>query len=125
MPSTVYEPKQEVKWCQLVIRDLGRKFRSRYARWATEELILNQENERKEEAIESLVDGVADQPFLEVEWRIVLKSALTASEQCVVTNRYWDGRTQRETAKACGVSQANVSRIQQRALAKLKEEWQA
>ena len=53
-----------------------------------------------------------------------VQRALTAREAAVITLRYgMDGkkpRTQRETAQLCGISRSYVSRIEKRALEKLR-----
>jgi RNA polymerase sporulation-specific sigma factor len=55
----------------------------------------------------------------------LVDTVLTDRERKIITLRYGlDGgppRTQRETAEACGISRSYVSRIEKRALEKLRE----
>lgn len=46
---------------------------------------------------------------------------LSESERAVIRNRYFEDRTQQETANILGISQVQVSREEQRALDKLRE----
>ena len=57
--------------------------------------------------------------------RLTLRSAITAlpeREQQVLLLRYYKGLTQMNTARVLGVSQVQVSRLERRALDKLRRE---
>ena len=70
-----------------------------------------------------LLDQVAAQDAV-LQLRQLMKTCLTEQERQVLAMRYGlDGRTaqrQREVAQACGISRSYVSRIEKRALGKLR-----
>ena len=75
-----------------------------------------------EDALEDvLTEGEMEEKILE---RIALREAisqLTDREQMVIRLRYFHGLTQDKTAKILGVSQVQISRIEKKALAALRQ----
>ena len=72
-----------------------------------------------------LVDQLADQKENSESWteKIALGEALKhvpERELMVVKMRYYEGKTQVEISKLTGISQAQVSRLEKSAIAKLK-----
>mgnify|MGYP000554896141 FL=1 len=68
-----------------------------------------------------LTEGEMEEKILE---RIALREAiaqLTDREQMVIRLRYFHGLTQDKTAKILGVSQVQISRIEKKALAALRQ----
>lgn len=64
----------------------------------------------------------------QAEWLQWIRSQLTPAEDKLLTMRFFDRRGQRECAKALGVSQMQVSRMERRMLARLREQaerWQS
>lgn len=73
----------------------------------------------------SLLDTLADIAFCGydiVEFQLAFQ-VLTAREQEVLRLRYYNDRFQSEVAKVLGVSQMQVSRIERKAIAKLKDQF--
>ncbi|MDP9729938.1 hypothetical protein FY534_14250 (plasmid) [Alicyclobacillus sp. TC] len=117
-----FEPKQEVAWCLKVIRNHAHNMRKQYARWSKDELTLNELTMTGEEREESFPSEAASYELSMTEWEIFFNETLTNTEKCIVKKIYWEGSSQRETAKSCVLSQAEVSRVNYRILQKLKEE---
>jgi RNA polymerase sporulation-specific sigma factor len=70
---------------------------------------------------ETIGDGLQEDVILE---RIALRDALRAlpaKEREIIALRYYRGMTQTETARRVGVSQVQVSRVERRAMKKLRE----
>ena len=64
----------------------------------------------------------------QAEWLQWIRSQLTPAEDKLLTMRFFDRRGQRECAKILGVSQMQVSRMERRMLARLRERaerWQS
>ena len=56
---------------------------------------------------------------------LALKDALASlseREKNILRRRFWDGKTQVEVASEIGISQAQVSRLEKGAIAKIKEQ---
>ncbi|MCK8828279.1 SigB/SigF/SigG family RNA polymerase sigma factor [Natroniella acetigena] len=71
-----------------------------------------------------LVDQLSEEEGLELTDEINIREALkvlTARERLIIKLRFYRGRTQSEVAERIGVSQAQISRLQKRALNKLHE----
>ena len=47
---------------------------------------------------------------------------LDSREKRILALRFYDGRTQMEVAKAVGISQAQVSRLEKNAISRIKKE---
>jgi RNA polymerase sigma-B factor len=90
-------------------------------------LSLNSEIESDEDKkVSNLLDylGRADLQIENVESRVVLERAfsrLTGRERLVIYLRFYQGLSQSETAKILDISQMHVSRLQSKALQKLKD----
>ncbi|MBP0971618.1 MAG: RNA polymerase sporulation sigma factor SigG [Oscillospiraceae bacterium] len=74
-----------------------------------------------------LIDQISDPDSNESSWmsEIALRDALAAlsdREKSILRRRFWQGRTQVEVAQEIGISQAQVSRIEKAAIAKIKEQ---
>ena len=74
-----------------------------------------------------LIDQIGDPDSSEQSWmsEIALRDALAAlsdREKNILRRRFWQGRTQVEVAQEIGISQAQVSRIEKAAIAKIKEQ---
>ncbi len=74
-----------------------------------------------------LIDQISDPDSNESSWmsEIALRDALAAlsdREKNILRRRFWQGRTQVEVAQEIGISQAQVSRIEKAAIAKIKEQ---
>ena len=72
-----------------------------------------------------VMDQISDKSERESEWceRIDLKKALsmlTPKERRIIDMRYYEGKTQSEVSKSCNVSQAQVSRLENSAVKKLR-----
>ena len=50
---------------------------------------------------------------------------LSETEQKLITMRYFEDKTQTQVAKACGISQVQVSRLEKKILLKLRKEMYA
>ncbi|MCK8816699.1 RNA polymerase sporulation sigma factor SigG [Natroniella sulfidigena] len=69
-----------------------------------------------------LVDQLSEEENLELTDEINVREALkvlTARERLIIKLRFYQGRTQAEVAERIGVSQAQISRLQKRAINKL------
>lgn len=74
-----------------------------------------------------LIDQISDPDSNESSWmsEMALRDALAAlsdREKNILRRRFWQGRTQVEVAQEIGISQAQVSRIEKAAIAKIKEQ---
>ena len=72
--------------------------------------------------MDQLSDKNSDAGWLE---EIALKEAvksLSAREKRILAMRFFDGRTQMDVASQIGISQAQVSRLEKGALAKIKKQ---
>ena len=49
-------------------------------------------------------------------------AALSDREKNILRRRFWQGKTQVEVAQEIGISQAQVSRLEKAAIAKIKEQ---
>lgn len=54
-----------------------------------------------------------------------IMTTLSETEQKLIKMRYFEDKTQTEVAKACGISQVQVSRMEKKILLKLRKEMQA
>ncbi len=74
-----------------------------------------------------LIDQISDPASAENAWmsELALKDALASlseREKNILRRRFWDGKTQVEVASEIGISQAQVSRLEKGAIAKIKEQ---
>ena len=74
----------------------------------------------------TVMDQVGDSRSGDEQWleQIALSEALralTEREKRILSLRYYDGRTQMEVAKEVGISQAQVSRLEKAAIARIKQ----
>ncbi|MEN1970540.1 RNA polymerase sigma factor SigB [Lentibacillus sp. N15] len=72
--------------------------------------------------------GSDDQDFENVDQRLLLEKilpVLSEREQQILKYTYFDNRSQKETGELLGISQMHVSRLQRRALRKLREAIQS
>ena len=74
----------------------------------------------------TVMDQIGDTRNTDEHWleQIALADAmrrLTAREKRILALRFYDGRTQMEVARAVGISQAQVSRLEKGALKRLKQ----
>jgi len=74
-----------------------------------------------------LIDQISDPSGLDSSWmsELALKEALrslSSREKSILKRRFWDGKTQMEVAEEIGISQAQVSRLEKSAIAKIKEQ---
>lgn len=105
----------------------------------TEEVILAMEASREVESIYATVGGQGDGTMQRIEQlsdgteqekmmeRISLMEALgrlDSKERQIITMRYFQDRTQADVAKRIGISQVQVSRIEKRILAQLRQTMQ-
>ena len=72
-----------------------------------------------------LIDQISDPSGADSSWmsELALKDALRSlsdREKNILRRRFWDGRTQVEVAEEIGISQAQVSRLEKGAIAKIK-----
>ncbi len=77
-----------------------------------------------------VIDQLSDTSESEEMWHenVALKDAietLGAREKNIILRRFYDNKTQMEIAKEIGISQAQVSRLEKGALAKLRRKMQA
>ena len=75
----------------------------------------------------TVMDQIGDTRNTDEHWleQIALADAvrrLTAREKRILALRFYDGRTQMEVAKAVGISQAQVSRLEKNAIGRIKKE---
>ena len=75
----------------------------------------------------TVMDQLGDKRNTDEHWleQIALADAvkrLTPREKRILALRYYDGRTQMEVAKAVGISQAQVSRLEKNAISRIKKE---
>ena len=73
-----------------------------------------------------VMDQISDPRCSDERWleELALKDALSAlgeREKHILSLRYYDGKTQTEVAKAIGISQAQVSRLEKGALNRLRK----
>ena len=73
-----------------------------------------------------VMDQISDKKNKEENWveKIALKEAmerLSEREKNIIRMRFYDGKTQMETAEEIGISQAQVSRLEKNALKSMKK----
>ena len=73
-----------------------------------------------------VMDQISDPRSTDDRWleELALKDALSAlgeREKHILSLRYYDGKTQTEVARAIGISQAQVSRLEKSALKRLRK----
>jgi len=76
--------------------------------------LVDRIREEKNDA-ESLIDRMTGEQLLE---------SLTKEERLLITSRYFDDKTQVETAKLLGISQVQVSRLEKKILLKMRKSVQ-
>ena len=76
--------------------------------------LVDRIREEKNEA-ENLIDRMTVEQLL---------SALTEEERILITSRYFEDKTQIETAKLLGISQVQVSRLEKKILLKMRKNMQ-
>ncbi len=74
-----------------------------------------------------LIDQIGDPDSTASGWmhELALRDALRSlndREKNILRRRFWDGKTQMEVAAEIGISQAQVSRLEKAAIAKIKEQ---
>ena len=74
----------------------------------------------------TVMDQIGDPKNTDEQWleQIALEEAmrrLTRREKRILALRFYDGRTQMEVAKAVGISQAQVSRLEKNAISQIKK----
>ena len=74
----------------------------------------------------TVMDQIGDTKNTDEQWleQIALEEAmrrLTKREKRILALRFYDGRTQMEVAKAVGISQAQVSRLEKNAINQIKK----
>ena len=74
-----------------------------------------------------LIDQIGDPDSTDSSWmsEMALRDALAAlsdREKNILHRRFWQGKTQVEVAQEIGISQAQVSRLEKAAIAKIKEQ---
>ena len=74
----------------------------------------------------TVMDQIGDNRNTDEHWleQIALEEAmrrLTAREKRILALRFYDGRTQMEVARAVGISQAQVSRLEKNAIRQIKK----
>ena len=72
-----------------------------------------------------LIDQIGDPDSTDSSWmsELALRDALaslSAREKSILQRRFWEGKTQVEVAAEIGISQAQVSRLEKSAIAKIK-----
>ena len=77
--------------------------------------LVDRISEEKNEA-ESLIDRMTVEQLL---------SSLTEEERILITSRYFEDKTQMETAKLLGISQVQVSRLEKKILLKMRKNVQS
>ena len=75
----------------------------------------------------TVMDQIGDSRSTDEHWleQIALEEAvkrLNPREKHILALRFYDGRTQMEVAKAVGISQAQVSRLEKNAISRIKKE---
>lgn len=75
----------------------------------------------------TVMDQIGDSRSTDEHWleQIALEEAvkrLSPREKHILALRFYDGRTQMEVAKAVGISQAQVSRLEKNAISRIKKE---
>ena len=75
----------------------------------------------------TVMDQIGDSRSTDEHWleQIALEEAvkrLSSREKHILALRFYDGRTQMEVAKAVGISQAQVSRLEKNAISRIKKE---
>ena len=75
----------------------------------------------------TVMDQIGDSPNTDEQWleQIALEEAvsrLDRREKHILALRFYDGRTQMEVARAVGISQAQVSRLEKNAIKRIKKE---
>ena len=78
----------------------------------------------------TVMDQIGDTRNTDEHWleQIALEEAmrrLSEREKRILALRYYDGRTQMEVAKAVGISQAQVSRLEKNAIRQIKKNMSA
>ena len=76
--------------------------------------LVDRISEEKNES-ESLIDRMTVQQLLD---------SLTEEERLLITSRYFEDKTQVETAKLLGISQVQVSRLEKKILLKMRKNVQ-
>ncbi len=74
-----------------------------------------------------LIDQIGDPDSTDSSWmsELALRDALAAlsdREKNILRRRFWQGKTQVEVAQEIGISQAQVSRLEKAAIARIKEQ---
>ena len=74
-----------------------------------------------------LIDQIGDPDSTDNSWmtELALRDALKSlndREKNILRRRFWEGKTQVEVAAEIGISQAQVSRLDKGAIAKIKEQ---
>ena len=72
----------------------------------------------------TVMDQIGDKQNTDEHWQIALADAmkrLSPREKRILSLRYYDGRTQMEVARAVGISQAQVSRLEKTAIQQIKK----
>ena len=119
MEQQSYTLEQEVAWCRKIIRNAAIRANRKHARWAREELTLNNVTDDGSEVLDVYPSEAAEQAFRDTELLIALE-VLLERERLVIQRIYTDGDTQREIARDLGITQSQVSKVHQRALRKLR-----
>ncbi len=104
-------------WCRRVIARSAIDLARQRQRWGRDALRIDDLGIQNPDPL----DRRAEQAFDAVEWQILIHQVLDPTERCVIRQRYQAGVSQRATARRCAVSQATVSRVHRRALAKLRK----
>ena len=76
-----------------------------------------------------IMDQISDTKNTEEGWaeNITISEAmkkLNPREKTIVTKRFFDGRTQMEVAEEIGISQAQVSRLEKSAIARIRKMYE-
>ena len=117
-----YTAEQWVAWCRLVIEHEAATLRRKYWKWQRDGVSYSPEEPGRTLTTESCcTDDSSDHMFRWVEWRLLLAAELNAAERGVLYDLYVNNVSQRQAAQHCGMSQAQISRVQHRACQKLRE----
>ena len=115
-----YVAEQWVAWCRLVISHEAVTLRRKYGKWKQDGLSYDNA-ETTILPVANVEPNFGFETFSWVEWRLLFETELSEIERCVVLELYVHEATQRQAAQHCGMSQAQVSRVQRRACHKLRE----
>lgn len=118
LPSDV---GQGICWCRTIIHRQAINSKKRYSRWSRDYLVLNARfSEDAPELCETMPSHTAQAEFSQIETKMWINS-LVQTQSEVIKHRFIYDCSQKETSRILHTSQQQISRLERKALAELKE----